>query len=32
MVIVAHDDVLSVGGVDGLGHVEDLGFPVVLPS
>lgn len=32
MVIVSHDDVLSVDGVDDLGHVENLGFPVVLPT
>ncbi len=26
------DDVLSVDDVDGLGHVQDFGFPIVLPS
>jgi hypothetical protein len=25
-------DVLSVNDVDGLGHVQDFGFPIVLPS
>lgn len=31
MVVEAAGDVLRVGRVDGLGHVEDLGLPGVLP-
>lgn len=32
MVVEAAGDVLRVGRVDGLGHVQDLGLPGVLPA
>ena len=32
MVVESAGDVLSISGVDGLGHVEDLGLPGVLPA
>jgi hypothetical protein len=32
MVVESAGDVLSISGVDGFGHVEDLGLPSVLPA
>lgn len=32
MVVESAGDVLSISGVDGFGHVEDLGLPGVLPA
>jgi hypothetical protein len=32
VVVEAAGDILGVGRVDGLGHVEDLGLPGILPA